>query len=112
MLTVLEVEEAEESVYNESYFERGLESGLSLYQNYRWIPELTIPMAMTIIDFLGIKRHQTILDFGCAKGFLVKAFRLLYRSAYGVDSGGICSRAIIQASGDQATKGRRVETPI
>lgn len=85
MLTVLEVEEAEESVYNESYFERGLESGLSLYQNYRWIPELTIPMAMTIIDFLGIKRHQTILDFGCAKGFLVKAFRLLYRSAYGVD---------------------------
>ena len=78
-------EDQEKSLYDESYFEHGLESGRSLYQNYRWIPELTIPMAMTIIDFLRIKRGQTILDFGCAKGYLVKALRLLYRDAYGVD---------------------------
>ena len=72
-------------MYCEDYFERGLESGLSAYQNYRWIPELTIPMAMTIIDYLGLKRHHTILDFGCAKGYLVKALRLLYRHAWGID---------------------------
>lgn len=72
-------------MFNEEYFERGVESGQSCYQNYRWIPELTIPMAMTIIDLLGIKKDQTVLDFGCAKGYLVKAFRLLHRQAWGVD---------------------------
>lgn len=49
------------------------------------MPELTIPMAMVIIDYLGIKRNETILDIGCAKGFLVKAFRWLGREAYGYD---------------------------
>lgn len=72
-------------LYDRNYFERGIESGVSCYQNYRWIPELTVPLAMTIIDYLGIARGNTILDFGCAKGFLVKALRLLYRNAYGMD---------------------------
>lgn len=85
MLEMLGVEKDESCAYDEAYFEYGIESGVSLYQNYRWMPELTIPMVMTIIDFLEIKRHQTILDFGCAKGFVVKALRLLYRNAYGVD---------------------------
>ncbi|KKM61779.1 hypothetical protein LCGC14_1528260, partial [marine sediment metagenome] len=71
--------------YDETYFERGLESGISCYQNYRWIPELTIPLAMTLIDYLGIVRGEKILDYGCAKGYLVKALRLLYRDAWGLD---------------------------
>lgn len=71
--------------YNEEYFERGIQVGRSMYQNYRWIPDLTLPLAMSIIDYLGIKPDATILDFGCAKGYLVKAFRLLNRNAYGVD---------------------------
>lgn len=71
--------------YDHDYFERGIETGKSCYQNYRWIPELTIPMAMTIIDYLGIKPDQKILDFGCAKGYLVKAFRWLRRESWGVD---------------------------
>lgn len=75
----------EQDMYDADYFERGIATGKSLYENYRWIPELTIPMAMTIIDYLGIKRSQTVLDFGCAKGFLVKALRMLGRDAYGVD---------------------------
>lgn len=74
------------SYYDAEYYESGLESGKSCYQNYRWVPELTIPMAMTLIDNLGIDRTDTILDFGCAKGYLVKAFRLLHRKAYGVDT--------------------------
>jgi 2-polyprenyl-3-methyl-5-hydroxy-6-metoxy-1,4-benzoquinol methylase len=69
----------------EDYYEHGLETGLSNYQNYRWISELTIPMAMTIIDFLNISPDKTILDYGCAKGYLVKALRLLNRKAFGYD---------------------------
>jgi SAM-dependent methyltransferase len=71
--------------YDQDYYERGLETGKSAYQNYRWIPELTIPLAMTIVDYLGINRGDSVLDFGCGKGYLVKALRLLYRDAWGVD---------------------------
>jgi len=74
-----------DELYDEEYFERGLETRKSCYQNYRWIPELTIPLAMTIVDYLGIGTRHKILDFGCAKGFLVKAFRLLNRNAFGMD---------------------------
>ena len=81
----IKVEPEESDFYSEDYFERGLETGLSFYQNYRWIPELTIPMAMTMIDYLGLTREHRILDFGCAKGFLVKALRMLYRQAWGID---------------------------
>ncbi len=72
-------------IYDEDYFEHGIETGKSCFTNYRWIPELTIPMVMSYIDHLGLERYHTILDFGCAKGFVVKAFRLLYRQAWGCD---------------------------
>ena len=72
-------------VYDEDYFERGIATGKSLYENYRWIPELTIPMTMAIIDYLGIKRGDSVIDFGCAKGFMVKALRMLGRDAMGID---------------------------
>ena len=71
--------------YDADYFERGIQSGKSCFENYRWIVELTIPMAMVIIDYLGIKRGETILDYGCAKGYLVKALRWLGRDAWGYD---------------------------
>lgn len=74
-----------DEVYGEDYYERGLAIGISGYSNYRWMPELTIPLAMTMIDHLGIERGQSVLDFGCAKGYLVRALRLLYRDAWGVD---------------------------
>jgi len=77
--------------YDKDYYERGVQSGKSCYVDYRWIPELTIPMAMAMIDFLDIKKDETILDFGCAKGYLVKAFRLLHRKAWGCD----CSKYAI-----------------
>lgn len=71
--------------YDEDYYKRGIETGKSCYFDYRWLPETTISMAMTIIDYLGITRDQTILDYGAAFGYLVKAFRLLHRKAWGVD---------------------------
>ena len=72
--------------YGEDYFLRGEEKGLSLYTNYRWLPDLTIPMAKAIASHLGIKPGATILDFGCARGYLVRAFRELGYSAFGFDT--------------------------
>ncbi len=74
-----------DTTYNEDYFERGISTGVSCYTNYRWIPEMTIPMAMAYIDYLGIKEGEHVLDYGCAKGFTVKALRLLHREAWGCD---------------------------
>ena len=76
----------ESEMYDANYYLYGVESGRSNYSNYRWLPEMTLSLAMTMIDFLDIKKDQTILDYGCALGYLVKAFRLLHRQAWGVDT--------------------------
>ena len=36
------------------YFEQGPMTGKSLYTNYRWLPELTLPMCHHIITYFGI----------------------------------------------------------
>lgn len=74
-----------DSRYNEDYFLRGKASGLSLYENYRWLPKLTIPMAQAIVDHCGIELDDSILDFGCARGYLVKALQKLGFEARGYD---------------------------
>lgn len=102
------IEGVDPALYDEDYYERGVERGISGYSNYRWIPELTIPMAMTIIDTLGIKPHARVLDFGCAKGFTVKALRMLRRDAKGVD---ISPYAISQTPHDVIHHCRRIEAP-
>jgi 2-polyprenyl-3-methyl-5-hydroxy-6-metoxy-1,4-benzoquinol methylase len=71
--------------FNEDYYERGAETGKSLYSHYRWMPELTIPMAHHIAKYMDLHESEKVLDFGCAKGFTVKALRLLGYKAYGVD---------------------------
>ena len=72
-------------IYTQDYFENGVNSGLSLYENYRWLPHLTIPMAASIAQKLGFNSTTTVLDYGCAKGYLVKAFRYLGFEASGFD---------------------------
>jgi SAM-dependent methyltransferase len=72
-------------IFDEDYYERGIETGISCFENYRWLPELTIPAAMSCIDYLGMERGSSVLDFGCAKGYYVKAFRMLERCAWGCD---------------------------
>jgi len=72
--------------YNEDYYERGIELGISGYSNYRWIPDLTIPLAFRLIEVLNITEGDAVLDFGCAKGYLVKALRMLHRQAFGYDT--------------------------
>ncbi len=71
--------------FNADYFERGPETKVSCYTRYRWLPYKTIPAVMAYIDHLGIERGASVLDFGCAKGFYVRAFRLLRRDAWGCD---------------------------
>ena len=72
-------------MYDADYFLRGKETGKSLYENYHWMPDLTIPMVEAIITHLGIEKVDTILDFGCARGYVVKAFRQLGYNAWGHD---------------------------
>jgi predicted TPR repeat methyltransferase len=72
-------------IYDKEYFEDGLITGKSCYQNYRWLPELTIKMAYNFIKYLKINDSDKVLDFGCAKGYLVKALRILDVNAYGCD---------------------------
>jgi SAM-dependent methyltransferase len=72
--------------YDKDYYERGIQTGKSCYENYRWIPELTIPLAHELARTLFFARSDKILDYGCAKGYLVKALRLLHYKAWGVDS--------------------------
>ena len=71
--------------YDADYFLRGKQTGKSLYEDYRWLPELTTPMAATMIRHLGIKKSDAILDFGCARGYTVRAFRELGYNAWGYD---------------------------
>lgn len=74
-----------QTLYDREYFEDGVRTGKSLYENYRWLPELTIPMCAELIELLGIRKTETVLDFGCAKGYMVQALRLLGRRAWGYE---------------------------
>lgn len=73
------------SPFNRDYYEDGVSKGISFYENYRWMPDKTIPAVMAYIDYLKIPRRAKVLDFGCAKGFYVRAFRLLQRNCWGCD---------------------------
>jgi 2-polyprenyl-3-methyl-5-hydroxy-6-metoxy-1,4-benzoquinol methylase len=69
-------------VFDEKYFEDGVRHRVSAYENYRWMPERSIREASSIINNIPF---TTVLDFGCAKGFMVHALRLLGKEAYGAD---------------------------
>lgn len=72
-------------IYDRDYFEDGLCTGKSCYINYRWMPELTIKMAHNLIKYLNLKESDKVLDYGCSKGYFVKALRILDIDAYGCD---------------------------
>jgi hypothetical protein len=86
--------------YDEDYFLHGKQTGKSLYENYRWMPELTLPMVSSMVRFLGIDHHHHILDFGCARGYVVRAFREMGYHAWGVD----CSEWAVQNCDETVSK--------
>jgi cyclopropane fatty-acyl-phospholipid synthase-like methyltransferase len=73
------------NLFDKTYYEKGVTTGVSGYENYRWLPELTLPMCSAIIEYLQLNENDIILDYGCAKGYIVRAFRELGINAYGVD---------------------------
>lgn len=72
-------------IYGEDYYLHGVERGLSNYENYRWCPDLTLPMASHVARFLDMRSGDRVLSFGCARGYDVKAFRMLGYKAQGYD---------------------------
>lgn len=75
----------DDTPYSEDYFERGVEKGLSLYTDYRWMGRPTIDMCNRIAEYIDLAAGDAVLDFGCAKGFVVKALRVLGYQAWGTD---------------------------
>lgn len=71
-------------LYDEAYYERGADLGISGYRNYRWMEE-TIVLAHEVVIQLGIRKTERVLDYGCAKAFLVRALRMLRHDAWGYD---------------------------
>lgn len=61
--------------FTADYYLNGPASGLSNYTNYSWQPETTIPCAARMMRFLGASFGDTVHDFGCARGYYVKAYR-------------------------------------
>lgn len=58
-------------------------------------------MAKRIADHLGMKQGESVCDFGCSRGYLVRAFKEQGFNAYGVD---VSDWAI--ANCDEAVKGK------
>jgi len=99
--------------FGADYYEHGESLGLSLYQNYHYMPRRSIREALTFLDYMGVlvvtaegNDACTVLDWGCAKGFFVKALLTLGVDAIGVDVSeyavsaaelGICSRLYLPA---------------
>ena len=71
--------------FNKNYYEDGISKGISCYENYRWIPELTYPMAHKFYNFLKLGKKSNVLEYGCAHGFLVKCLNDYGVNTYGVD---------------------------
>lgn len=74
-----------EELFGENYYMNGIESGLSNYVGYKWMPELTLLMAKSFMQIFGVNKESTVLDFGCARGYFVKALRAHQVMAFGVD---------------------------
>ena len=73
------------SFFDEKYFRDGKSSKKSLYEDYRWLPELTKPLAAAICKFTGITKSDVVLDYGCARGYLVRALIEDGIEAFGLD---------------------------
>jgi len=73
------------SFYDADYFERGRSTGKGWLMNYHWMPRRTFKEAFAFIDYLGLDETSYVLDFGCSKGFLVRALRELEIMADGCD---------------------------
>lgn len=75
-----------DSLFTEAYYMRGPQAGLSNYENYRWLGPPTLASCVSMAKHLGIRYGDSIIDWGCALGMYVKAFRDLGHEAFGYDT--------------------------
>ena len=68
--------------FTKDYYEDGIRKNISGYENYKWMPTRSIPEALDIIKKF---KFETCVDYGCAKGYLVHALRILGCQAFGED---------------------------
>lgn len=71
--------------YDEDYFVNGKQTGKSCYENYRWLPELTYPLAFAVVNELALKRVDKILEFGCAHGYMLRCLHDFGFRVWGMD---------------------------
>ena len=76
-MTLLEMHQ-----FTKDYYEDGIRKHISGYENYKWMPTRSIPEALDIQEKFDF---ETCVDYGCAKGFLVHALRIIGCDAYGED---------------------------
>lgn len=80
--------------FDETYFERGRQAGVGWYENFHWMPERSHAEAKTFIRMMELTCDGEVVDdirvvdFGCAKGFFVKAVREEGLLAWGIDVSG------------------------
>ncbi len=72
--------------FGRDYFENGPATGASLYEGYQWLPERTLQYVHRWARWVKAFGTESVLDFGCAKGFYVRALRILDFQAFGYDT--------------------------
>ena len=68
--------------FTRDYYEDGIRKHISGYEDYKWMPTRSIPEALDIKNKFDF---DTCVDYGCAKGFLVHALRVVGCNAFGED---------------------------
>lgn len=85
MVAAMESHQSHQETFDEDYFMRGRETGKSNYENYSWKRDLTVFCAARMALYLGCERGDTVLDYGCSRGFYVRALRMIGFDARGFD---------------------------
>lgn len=94
--------------YDIDYFTNGKGTGKSCYENYRWLPELTYPLTFAVVNELGLSRRSTILEYGCAHGYMLRCLSDFGFEVRGMD---VSEYALSQVQPTLFDKVRLIEGP-
>ena len=71
--------------FDEQYYETGKTDGISWYDNYKWEAERSRSEVAAFRRVMGPRDGDRVVDFGCAKGFWVRAALESGLDAWGLD---------------------------
>lgn len=72
-------------VFNADYFLHGKRTGISNYEDYRYLESLSVEYVQNLTRHLGLVSTDTIHDVGCSRGYIVKVLRMFGHEATGHD---------------------------